>query len=81
MSDQDLRSSVESTWRPLRGETEPTVITQEFDTLDAARSSALSLACCVGALRMRVTDEHGATRFTWDRSDNLFRTIREESTR
>lgn len=73
------RASVESTWRPLPSETEPTVITQTFDALDAARSSALHLACCAGALRIHVTDEHGATRFTWDRSDNLFRTVREET--
>lgn len=77
----DARPSVESTWLPLRGETEPQIITKEFATLAAAWYSALSLACCAGTLRIRVTDEHGATRFTWDREDNLFRTIREETAR
>jgi hypothetical protein len=80
-SEPTPRASVESTWRPLHTETEPTVLTQTFDTLDTARSSALHLACCAGALRIRVTDEHGATCFTWDRSDNLFRTVREEPAR
>ncbi|WP_326565098.1 hypothetical protein VSH64_24965 [Amycolatopsis rhabdoformis] len=76
-----MTADVEITWRPLRGQTEPDVVTLTKDSLDAARSSALSLACCAGALRIRVTDEHGATRFTWDRSDNLFRTVREGENR
>lgn len=68
------------TMRPLRGEVEPFVHTDDkFDSREEAKRQALHYSCMAGTTKVEVLSPEGNLEYDYDRNTNMFRPISPEA--